>query len=310
MIITLGTTPALQRTMRFESLRVDGVNRALNVHEHASGKSINVARVIHTMRKPCIATGFLGGKNGAFCQQEMESSGIEQSFVEVNANTRICTTLIDQTNHSATELVEEAAAITADDARNLLEHLQELLKRARVLVLAGTIAPGCGQDFYARCASLANSRNVPVILDAKGEALKVALEQKPFVVKPNQSELATTVGGVIKSIGDLQQAIREVVSMGASWVVVTNGAAETVVSNGREFWTVQTPKVPVINPIGSGDALAAGIAMGLTDRKSLPEACLDGIACGAANAMTEQAGHVRVDDVLRLRAQIKLQSSV
>ncbi len=109
MIVTLGTTPALQRTMRFESLRVDSVNRAIAVHEHTAGKSNNAARVIHTMGTRCIATGFLGGRSGEFCRRELESAGIAHQFVEVQANTRTCITLIDQTQHTATELVEESA---------------------------------------------------------------------------------------------------------------------------------------------------------------------------------------------------------
>jgi fructose-1-phosphate kinase PfkB-like protein len=36
----------------------------------------------------------------------------------------------------------------------------------------------------------------------------------------------------------------------------------------------------------------------------VPAACALGVACGAANAMTELAGHVRCEDVERLREQI------
>jgi hypothetical protein len=35
--------------MVFQRLHVDGVNRAIEVSEHASGKSINVAAVLHTL---------------------------------------------------------------------------------------------------------------------------------------------------------------------------------------------------------------------------------------------------------------------
>ncbi len=310
MIVTLGTTPALQRTMRFQSLRVDSVNRAIAVHEHTAGKSNNAARVVHTMGKPCIATGFLGGSSGEFCRRELESAGIAQQFVEVQAKTRTCITLIDQTLHTATELVEESPAVTRDDAQNLLNQLDDLLKAAKVLILAGTLAPGCGEDFYARCTSAANTRNVPVILDAKGQALKLALKHNPFIVKPNRSELATTVGGEIESTADLQRAIRQIIDMGATWAVVSNGAAETIVSNGQEFRKIQSPTVNVISPIGSGDALAAGLAMALMDGKAVPEACISGVACGTANAMSEYSGYVNAGDVLRLQLQIKVEPLV
>ena len=40
MIICLGTTPAAARSMVFDRLTLDDVNRAAEVHESAAGKSI------------------------------------------------------------------------------------------------------------------------------------------------------------------------------------------------------------------------------------------------------------------------------
>src|SRR5262245_39940889 len=141
MIITLGTTPALQRTMTFANLTVDAVNRAAAVHEYASGKSINVARVIHTMGHQCVATGFIGGESGAGCRRDMDSVGIAHDFVSVSAKTRMCITLIDSSAKTATELIEEANPISGEEARALLSKLAQLLPRAKALVLSGTLAP-------------------------------------------------------------------------------------------------------------------------------------------------------------------------
>ena len=41
-----------------------------------------------------------------------------------------------------------------------------------------------------------------------------------------------------------------------------------------------------INPIGSGDSLAAGLASAILRGQRMPDAAKLGIACGAANAMT------------------------
>ena len=46
MILCIGTTPTVQRTMVFDRLTVDEVNRATEVTEYSSGKAINVARVL------------------------------------------------------------------------------------------------------------------------------------------------------------------------------------------------------------------------------------------------------------------------
>jgi len=85
--------------------------------------------------------------------------------------------------------------------------------------------------------------------------------------------------------------------------VVTNGAKETIVSDGRSFHAIETPRVKVVNPIGSGDSLAAGLGVGLRRGTDVLQACALGVACGAANAMTELAGHVNPEDVERLQRQ-------
>jgi tagatose 6-phosphate kinase len=54
------------------------------------------------------------------------------------------------------------------------------------------------------------------------------------------------------------------------------------------------------NAIGSGDAMMAGIAVGLVRGRSMLEAVRFGAACGAANAMTTEPGFVRMGDVRRL----------
>jgi tagatose 6-phosphate kinase len=98
----------------------------------------------------------------------------------------------------------------------------------------------------------------------------------------------------------------ELSERGAQWVVVTRGRQETLITDGQRFWTASTPAVKVVSAIGSGDAFAAGVASALQSGEPMPQACVLGVACAAANAMTPFSGHVRLEDVQRLRAQVSL----
>src|SRR5688572_24166767 len=170
MIICLGTTPTVQRTMTFAALKLDAVNRASSVRKFASGKSINVVRVLHTLGEPSLATGFLGGDAGRFIRADLDRAGIAHDFVEVEPETRVCVTVIDESNRTATELIEESKPVDPESFRALLTKLAQLLARASALVLSGTLPRDAPQRFYADCVSLAGT-SVPVILDAKGEPL-------------------------------------------------------------------------------------------------------------------------------------------
>jgi tagatose 6-phosphate kinase len=306
MILCLGTTPTVQRTMTFARLEIDAVNRAASVAESASGKSINAARVVHTLGEPVLATGFLGGDTGAFVRQDLDEAGIAHDFVTVRPKTRVCVTAIDQARGTATELIEESKRVQNGAWDALHAKLSGLVPRATVLVLSGTLTPGAPQTFYRACVELAAGANVPTVLDATGDPLRLALPARPFVIKPNRTEVGRTLGVDVAGDDTLRGAIRRLLTDGPSWAVVTMGGDGAVISDGTRFWRLRHPPVKVVSPIGSGDSFSAGLAVGIVRGQDVPDAARLGAACGAANAMTASAGHVNRDDVLRILRDVSV----
>jgi tagatose 6-phosphate kinase len=306
MIITLGTTPAVQRSMIFDRLAIDAVNRSANVRQYASGKAINAARVLHNLGRDVVAMGLAGGFTGRFMLDDLTAAGIAADFVEVAPPTRICVTLIDRSTKEATELVEESAVVPAEAYEHLLARFSTAMKNAAGCVLAGSLPTGGPADFYQRCVNASNGKFV--VLDASGPPLTHALAVRPTIVKPNRRELAATVGMDLSSLADLKTAVAKLVDRGPKWVVVTDGPNPTTVSDGKSFWTVSSPKVEVVSPIGSGDSFAAGLAEGLARGWDVPEATRLAVACGAANAMTDRAGFLDPRVVETLIARMRVES--
>lgn len=65
-------------------------------------------------------------------------------------------------------------------------------------------------------------------------------------------------------------------------LVVTAGARGARAWVGEQRWTVSAPRQVPVNPIGAGDAVAAGIAVGLAAGVPWPDVLADGVAWGAA----------------------------
>src|SRR5262249_33658058 len=82
---------------------------------------------------------------------------------------------------------------------------------------------------------------------------------------------------------DLHAAMREICRRGATWVVITQGPGRVWIASQHELFSVQPRAVEVVNPIGSGDCLAAGIAVTLARGDALPQAVIYGIAAAAEN---------------------------
>jgi tagatose 6-phosphate kinase len=302
MILCLGTTPTVQRTMTFASLKIDAVNRAVDVKQTASGKSLNVARVLKTLDQPLVATGFLGGDAARIMRRDLDASGIAHDFVEVEPETRTCVTVIDQAGATATELIEESKPLSDGDWTAMLEKMAQLLGDCRVMVMSGSLPPKAPQHFYGDCINLATKLGVTTILDTRGEPLRQALSAHPTIIKLNLAEFEETFGERGMPNTDWLQ------SQELQQLIITHGGEDVLVWDGTRRWTISMPQIDIISPIGSGDAFAAGLAAGLVRGEPLHEATCLGAACGAANAMTPVAGFVRKDDVERLLAQITVQA--
>lgn len=304
MILCIGTTPAVQRVMVFDSMKISSVNRAMRTIEDASGKSVNVAKVLRVLGQDVVASGFLGGDRGALVGEALRKMGIGLEFVPVAAQTRMCITVVDRGASTHTELVEESSPVEAAAWEQLRAKIAALVRQARYVTMSGTIAAGGPARFYADCVGVARAASVPVLVDATGQAMKLALAAGPTVMKVNRGELGSSVEMPTDSPMAVTKAMRRAIELGAGMVAVTLGGDGAMASDGKRDWRINVPSVKVHSTIGSGDAFTAGLVKALAGGADLPEACRLGAACGAANALTSMSGEVRLADVERILPEI------
>lgn len=296
MILCIGTTPAAQRVMVFQKLSLDSVNRAVRTMEGWGGKAVNVAKVLTQLGQPARLLGFQGGRRGAELTAALEARGIRCTNIGVTSETRLCTTLLDESTSEVTELVEESKAVDAAAYDQLLDQIRAHAPSARAMVMSGTLTPDGPVDFYARCITAARAANPAIltVVDAQGATLRPALALHPDVVKPNRTELERTLGRSLTDEKSLWEAMGELLECGTRCVVVTDGARQVLALNRMGAWRILPPIVVAVNPIGSGDAFTAGLAASLSEGDNPGEACRKGAAAGAANALTLMSGEIEI----------------
>ncbi|HZU36499.1 MAG TPA: PfkB family carbohydrate kinase [Gemmataceae bacterium] len=259
MILAAGLSPAWQQVLLLDTFMAGTVNRAREVHWCASGKVLNTARALHALGAPEMALSVTAGSPGDAVRRDFAAQGIQARWIDSGLPTRVCTTLLVR-GQPATELVPNAPAVSASELAAFERVYTEEASAAEVTVLIGSLPPGVPTSFYRDLLARTGGRT---ILDARGPELLEALSTKPFLVKPNREELAGTLNRSLNDDLELFTALEEMNHLGAECVLVTDGPRPGYARLSSGLYRLEAPPVPVINPIGCGDCMTAGIACAL-----------------------------------------------
>jgi tagatose 6-phosphate kinase len=285
MIFSAGLSPAWQQILTFDAVRIGRVNRATSAWWCASGKVLNVARAVQSLGGDGHTLCTTGGLSGEAIRSEFAADGISATWIETQTSTRVCTTLIDH-SHSppqVTELVENALPVTVEELAAFEHAWHEQCSESDLAVLTGSLplVSDLGRPTGLWSRLLAGGPSA--ILDIRGPELLAALPHKPLLVKPNREELADTVNRSLNDDGDVIAAMRELNDAGAQWVLVTDGPRPAFLSSRDQLWRLIPPTREVVNPIGCGDCLTAGIAVFLEVSDEMIHAVRFGMAASVVN---------------------------
>jgi 1-phosphofructokinase/tagatose 6-phosphate kinase len=302
--------PTLQKTLVFDAVVPGTVNRAASHRLDASGKGVNVARVLTQLGMPNLHLTQSGGHFRDLFLRLCADDGVRVETVESGSEIRFCHTVISGTDGGpCTELVEESDPVGQGTEERLLAAYARLLEDDSLgvtcVVISGSKAGGFSPALVPELVRLAKSSPRRVILDLRGADLTASLPFHPDLIKPNLYEFARTFAPDLVAnnefSGDRSSVIRKIAPIcgklareyGTS-VVLTNGAASIWYSDDSELREFRVePLAKPLNPIGSGDAFTAGLACALEKGRSLAKALPEAARCGRLNAALLRPGVIR-----------------
>jgi 1-phosphofructokinase family hexose kinase len=314
--LTVCLNPTLQKTLRFSSIYPGTVNRT-GVHRlDASGKGINVTRVLTQLGKKAVHLTQLGGGLRPLFLSLCEQDGLSVQWVESESHIRFCYTLLTDTdsvtegNGAVTELIEESEPVHAGTEERLLEKFEQLLAHTADLhwvIVSGTKPAGFSDAVIPAITRKAKEKGLKVILDIKGKDLKESLKYQPDIVKPNLFEFAADFAPELIKNNELittddsakeriKSAVLDMARKNNCRVVLTNGSRKIIAADilsKDNFFEIEFQSVKAVNSTGCGDAFTAGLAAALENGAGFREAMSEGCRCGALNAVLVRPGVVR-----------------
>ncbi len=284
-ILTLTLNPALDLTVELSRLDAGQVNRSEEMHTHAAGKGVNVAQVLADLGHQVTVSGFLGEDNQQAFETLFAKRGFVDAFIRVPGETRSNIKVAEQDGR-ITDINGPGPVVDATAQQALLDRLQKIAPGHDAVVVAGSLPRGVTAQWLRELIERLNALGLKVALDSSGEALRVALQASPWLIKPNTEELAHALGcEVVSPIAEAQAAAR-LHAQGIEHVVISHGA------DGVNWFSVGSalhaspPKVSVASTVGAGDSLLAGMLHGLLSADT-PEQTLRTATAIAAMAVTQ-----------------------
>lgn len=302
-VVTVTLNPAIDQTVHVEGFRVGEVNRVEAVRQNAGGKGVNVASALADLGMSVVATGFLGRENAGIFEDLFSAKAIDDRFVRLGGSTRLGLKIVDNSCRVVTEINYPGLAPRAADLESLQATVEGLARPGAWFVLSGSVPHGVPPGIYADMIRAIHERGGRVLLDTSGEPLRLALERRPDIVKPNQSELEQLTGRSLDGLDDIAQAASDLLDRGAGLVAVSMGGRGALFASGEERLLAVPPPVPVQSTVGAGDTMVAGLVMARTMSQNLSDTARLATACGA-HAVT------RIESGVDLAAIRELQQRV
>ena len=307
MILCTNPNAAIDKTVIVSPFHLGKIHRPEVVKALPGGKGCNVARALKTLGDSPVVTGWVGGSAGQFIEKGLHAEGIQTSFVWTDFESRTCLSILDDTNQLVTEIYEKGDPIPLQQVNAMRDHFRAIIGQYKAVTFSGSLPPGVPLDFYGDLIRIAHDADVLTFLDSSNQtALAHGPEAKPFLVKPNEDEIAALLEKSLRSSTDYAQAAIVLSQRYGSIVVLSLGAQGAIVAWNTKVIHVQNPPVDAKSAVGSGDCMLAGLAYGFTRNLPFEEALKYGVAAGTANTLLVGAGTFTLDDFERVLSEISL----
>ncbi|UQD56499.1 1-phosphofructokinase family hexose kinase [Flavobacterium sp. K5-23] len=297
-IVTLTLNPALDKSAKVDGIIPEQKLKCHSIKYNPGGGGINISRVLNRLDVTTNCVFPFAGNCGALLNELLLKENIKPQSIPIKAWTRENLAVVDTQTKQQYRFGMPGNTLTKDEIAEIENTIEKILEPNDILVLSGGLAEEMPADYFAKLIRKFSHKNLKIVLDTSGPALKETLKEKVYLMKPNQRELALLAGKDFLSSSEQEEFALELIqSEKAKYVVVSLGARGAFIASKEGVFYQSTPSVSVNSTIGAGDSMVAGLIYSILNNYS-PEIMLKwGVACGVAATMGEGTALAHKEDV-------------
>jgi len=309
-IITITLNPSIDKTTATDKVVPEKKLRCIHPTYEPGGGGINVSRALQHMGCKSTAMHFAGGYSGNFFKKLLQKENVESIAIPVLANMRTNIIIYENSTGLQYRFGMVSEAVQERDWKVFLKRL-ELQDGYEYVVASGSLPDGVPADFFGKVAAIVKKKNAKLIIDTSGEALKHAVKEGVYLIKPNIGELSNLYGKENLQKEEVVIAARSIIQQGGCEImVVSMGKEGAVLISADKSFQVTAPEVTVKSTVGAGDSMVAGMVLAVSKGWELEEVLKYGIACGTAATINAGTALCSKEDVERIYGILKDQSVI
>jgi 1-phosphofructokinase len=296
--------PMLTLTVTVES---GGSDEGDEIHIHAGGQGVWVARMLSELGERPIICGPIGGEVGHVIHGLIKEWKIDLSTVETRG---ISPATVQDGRSGDRELIAEGEplALQRHELDDLYGKFLDLALGSKVVVITGQLEEVIPTDTYRRLGHDLDAVGVTVVADIHGPDLTAFLEGGPIhILKVSDENLAED--GLLEGDdeGAARSALDRLVAGGAGAVVLSRADRPALARLDGAVYRATTPDLEPAEPRGAGDSMTAGLAAGVSRGLNPVEILKLACAAGTANVTRHGLGSASDDliDTLAERVEIE-----
>jgi 1-phosphofructokinase len=284
-VTVFGPHPMLSITI--EALTSDGGD---DIHLHAAGQGVWVARMAAELGARPILCGFIGGETGTVLRPLLEQTEVELRLVETSEASG---TYMHDRRSGEREPIAQSASLPPSR-----HEIDELFSSTVAAALDSDVLALCGPypdealplEIYGNLVADVKANGTPVVVDLSPPRLDSALEGGPDLVKINDWELAKYVTGPVDTEERMRDAAKRLLEKGAGAAIITRAEEPAMVIRGEQAWELVPPHFERGSREGCGDSMMGGLAACMAAGLEWEETLRTSAAAGAANFLRAGLG--------------------
>lgn len=280
-------SPNPMLSITIEALTAEGGD---DIHVHAAGQGVWVARMAAELGAEPILCGFIGGEVGSVLRPLLEELPGELRLVETAAASGA---YIHDRRSGEREPVGQSAAMPP--SRHEVDDLFSVTVAAALgcdlLAVCGPYPEeGVPLEIYSGLVTDVKANGVPVIADLSSPRLDRSLEGKPDLVKINDWQLAGYVSGPVDTEERMRAAMERVLEAGAGSVIITRAGDPALAMRDGKVWELKPPKFERGAREGCGDSMMGALSATIAAGRDWEDVLRLSAAAGATNFLRHGLG--------------------